>query len=73
MRCRALRKEVIQLPSVAIQVFGNLLASSRETRRYRRYGQGQKISGLVDRPLLYITEKENNPADGLEKVGGVGC
>jgi hypothetical protein len=58
---------------MAIQVFGNLLASSRQARRYRRYGQAQKISSFANRPLLYITEKENNPAYGLENVGGPGC
>ena len=64
---------MIQFRRVRIQLFGNLLASSRQTRRYRRYRQIQKISRFVNRPLLYIAEKENNPAYGLENVGGPGC
>jgi hypothetical protein len=64
---------MIQLPRLTIQMFGNLLADSRQARRYHRYRQAQKISSFANRPLLYITEKENNPAYGIENVGGSGC
>jgi hypothetical protein len=60
---------------VAIQVFGNAeLAKAVEKfipQLTEAYGIAEKQQ-FANRPLLTL-QKENNPAYGLENVGGPGC